>query len=574
MKAKKYFVCSDPHVLMVGGKVGGIDILTNNAVVKFIEDEGPWDGYVNAGDHFDMNVVSDHNKGKLKLVEGQRLFDDYRAGNAVLQQHYTAAGSPGKFYLLEGNHEDRVRRYIDAKPELEGIVNVEKFLPDFVTYIKYWSKHEILKLGRLNIIHGVGTASGQCRKALADYGRNTLMGHCVSEDTEVLTQDGWKRHTELPENSEVGTLNLATNKIEFQRYSEKFVYGAEKYPQVVNFRNTHADILVTGDHGMVEILESGNGYNLPSAADLLGRSRVVIPLGGNLGSQGIGLTDDQIRLLVWIAADGSFDKLKTSYRLRWHFKKARKIEALSALLTRLSVDFKQYPMAAGTVKIDIQVPAWVPFYIAPWNKMLPEVFRLASKEQARVIFDTISITDGNRNGNTIQYSTFKESEADLVQEIAVLNNLRAAKTARPGGFIVSIHDIEGAQTTFSRGQIKFVDNTSDVWCLTVPNGTLVFRRNGKVFITQNSHRREVVAMRYHGDDETKIAESIPVLCEYRQPYLNNRPTAWSQGFVVLYLWPDGRFNHFVVSVFDHGFISPSGKYYNGRKMRPETRIVL
>lgn len=266
MRAKKFFVCSDPHVLMVGGKVGGIDTLTNNAVVKFIEDEGPWDGYVNAGDHFDMNVVSDHNKGKLKLVEGQRLFDDYRAGNAVLQQHYIAAGSPGKFYLLEGNHEDRVRRYIDAKPELEGIVNVEKFLPDFVTYIKYWSKHEILKLGRLNIIHGVGTASGQCRKALTDYGRNTLMGH--------------------------------------------------------------------------------------------------------------------------------------------------------------------------------------------------------------------------------------------------------------------------------------------------------------------SHRREVVAMRYHGDDETKIAESIPVLCEYRQPYLNNRPTAWSQGFVVLYLWPDGRFNHFVVSVFDHGFISPSGKYYNGRKMRPETRIVL
>lgn len=266
MIPRKYFVSYDHHTLFERGRVGGTDILTNNAVVKFIEDTGPYDGIINGGDHYDLNVVSDHNKGKLKLVEGQRLYDDYRAGNAVLHQYWDAAGRPKYFKLLEGNHEYRVKRYIDARPELDGFVNIEKHLPHFVQYVPYWSEHAILALGKANFIHGVATGSRQCASALRDYGKNTFMGH--------------------------------------------------------------------------------------------------------------------------------------------------------------------------------------------------------------------------------------------------------------------------------------------------------------------SHRRELLSLRYHGDDATKIAESLPCMCAYGQPYLNKRPTAWQQGFAIFYVWPNGVFNHYVVSIFNHSFYGPNGKFYNGNKVRPETRIEL
>ena len=110
MKVKKFFVTADSHVLFERGKISGVDLITNNAIVKYLEDNGPYDGYIHLGDNYDMNLISDHNKNKLRAVEGQRLVDDYAAGNAYLTQHWTAAGKPKAFYLIEGNHEFRVQR--------------------------------------------------------------------------------------------------------------------------------------------------------------------------------------------------------------------------------------------------------------------------------------------------------------------------------------------------------------------------------------------------------------------------------------------------------------------------------
>lgn len=266
MKVKKYIVVADPHVLMQDGKIAGVDQLTNHAIVKYMETEGPWDGYINLGDNYDLNVISDHNRGKPKLVEGQRIEDDYRAGSALLRQHYIAMGQPLNFDLLEGNHEYRAKRYIDAHPELEKLVNLERHLPSFVRYTKSWSEHKLRTIGKATFIHGIGTSSGQCAAALRDYGTTVFMGH--------------------------------------------------------------------------------------------------------------------------------------------------------------------------------------------------------------------------------------------------------------------------------------------------------------------SHGRTLVSMRYHGPDSTKIAESLPCLCEYNQPYLNKKPTAWQQGFTVFNFWPDGRFNYYVISAFDHSFVSPSGRFYNGKRDRPDTKLVV
>ena len=266
MRAKKYFVGADSHVWSYNGRIAGVDRETNNAVVTYLEEEGPWDGYINLGDVYDMNVISAHNKGRLKLVEGQRLSADFDAGNAYLRQHHEAAGRPKEFHLIEGNHENRIERYIQVLPELDGIVNLEKNIPKFVKVTKFWTDHELLNVGKATFIHGINTGSRQVATALRDYGTNVFMGH--------------------------------------------------------------------------------------------------------------------------------------------------------------------------------------------------------------------------------------------------------------------------------------------------------------------THRRELLSLRHHGPDSTKVAESLPCLCEYGQPYLKGSPTQWQQGFAVFYFWPNGLFNYTVTSIFDHAFISPTGKYYDGKKDRPQTRLVL
>jgi hypothetical protein len=190
MKPLHYFVGSDPHVRAEGRRVAGVDLLTNNAVVQYLERNGPWDGYVSLGDVYDLNVISDHNKGKLKLVEGQRLEADYAAAAGYLTQHWTAAGCPRQFHLLEGNHENRVARYLEARPELEGFLNLPLHLPQFVNYHPFWSTNKPLKIGKATFIHGIGTSSRQVGQGLVDYGTNVFMGHSHRRELKSLRHHG------------------------------------------------------------------------------------------------------------------------------------------------------------------------------------------------------------------------------------------------------------------------------------------------------------------------------------------------------------------------------------------------
>lgn len=577
MKPRKYFVGGDAHARLVGNKISGVDLLTNNAVVTYLEQESPWDGYINLGDLFDFNVISSHNKGNLRAVRGEDIAGQYKVGNAYLAQHYDAAGRPEEFYLIEGNHEYRVERYINANPELEGFVEVAKNLPSFVKWVPFWSKHRILTVGKASFIHGLYHGRNHALQHLQDYGCNIFYGHCVSADTEVLTDSGWKSYDEVKDlQHRVVTLNLKTKTLEYQYPTAHFKYVADKYPTMISFKNQYTDILVTGEHGMVG--ESGMGYTLGTAEEF-SRTSFQLPVAGNHSGLGLGLSDDEIRLIVWICTDGSFENVKfPGYAVRFHLKKERKIARLENLLQRLDVAYNKKVQQGGTTKLYVKLPGYLSFYIEKTNKRLPQVFRYLSKAQSDVFFEEIVHTDGCRSGTAIQYSSSKEDEADLVQEIAVLNGRRASKIAREGStglpnFVVSINEIHSSAPVEER-HATVVPNNSYVWCLSVPNGTLLFRRNGKVFITQNTHSVESAALRYHGKDRTKVAQSMGLLGSYDQSYMRGRPSKWQQAFGVFYFWPDGNFNYYVVDIFNHKFISPSGNFYDGNKIRPETGLIL
>lgn len=63
----------------------------------------------------------------------------------------------------------------------------------------------------------------------------------------------------------------------------------------------------------------------------------------------------------------------------------------------------------------------------------------------------------------------------------------------------------------------------------------------------------------HGSNNT--AQSLGFLGRYDQPWLNNDPTNWQQAFAVFHFGAKGYFQHYVVRIFDHKFISPEGRAY-------------
>lgn len=98
------------------------------------------DAFVLAGDWFDCPSMSSHAAPGSLEKEGSRYVDDIRAGNDALDAlmapiHAERARSVRnkkrpwnpEIHVTLGNHEDRIRRFVDAHPVLQGALGYQDF---------------------------------------------------------------------------------------------------------------------------------------------------------------------------------------------------------------------------------------------------------------------------------------------------------------------------------------------------------------------------------------------------------------------------------------------------------------
>jgi hypothetical protein len=66
---------------------------------------------------------------------------------------------------------------------------------------------------------------------------------------------------------------------------------------------------------------------------------------------------------------------------------------------------------------------------------------------------------------------------------------------------------------------------------------------------------------HKGKSDIIVGQSIGCLCEYDQAYMKGKPSNWQQGFMVLFLLPNGNYTYYTPRIFDHQFIGPDGVHY-------------
>lgn len=80
----------------------------------------------------------------------------------------------------------------------------------------------------------------------------------------------------------------------------------------------------------------------------------------------------------------------------------------------------------------------------------------------------------------------------------------------------------------------------------------------------HTHDVQMFTIKRRGKNETLMAQSFGCLCEYEQPYMRGRPTNWSHAIGVVYIHPDGTFQHTVAMIHKHRLVGPTnGKVYQG-----------
>jgi hypothetical protein len=131
------------------------------------------DMLVIGGDWFTFDTLSSFSLGKPGVVEGKRYREEIDHGMALLRQF--ADHVQGRKIFLAGNHEDRVRLWLERNPTLAGMVEWKPYVAT-LGFEVYPYPH-LFRLGHLHYAHGEYYNIHHAKKHLDTYGANVVYGH-------------------------------------------------------------------------------------------------------------------------------------------------------------------------------------------------------------------------------------------------------------------------------------------------------------------------------------------------------------------------------------------------------------
>ena len=323
---------------------------------------------------------------------------------------------------------------------------------------------------------------------------------CMSEDTEILTPEGWKGHEDIEVGDIIKTFNIKTGNIE--DLPVRKVFARPYTGQMYHLKNRIQDQLISPGHRVVRKKFSTDSEfvleEIESVAEC--KSPVMIPITGKNINAAKKISDDEIRLLAWIIAEGSKESTtrhRHCHRISIYQSKTQHPEnyqEIIDILERLNLKFSQRDStpALGSSTCMMRLNAQSShkildelFKTRDSVKFIPDILKNMDKRQARLFLETYLKADGH---DGCKITTTSMDILNGLQQIAVDAEYGfTVSTRKPtlGKKMLCILRLIDHQDTYIQ-KIEKVDYSGVIWCPNTENETVIARRNGKVFITGNT----------------------------------------------------------------------------------------
>jgi hypothetical protein len=363
--------------------------------------------------------------------------------------------------------------------------------------------------------------------AKLSYWLNNQTGDCHDDKTEVLTETGWQRWPEYDGRSLLGTMNQTSGLLEFQaplalkrrEHDGPMAFSNHKrldFGLTPNHRIFHRPYVIPHPYTPGS---AGYGPFQFSAVDSL-PTRCLIP-GATTGFIGTEVLDlaigdrawtgtDFLRLLGLIVSDGWVGGAETTWnRISFCCFREDRREMVASLAARLhiheTVRRGVWEFADPALAVWLRANAFTGNEYRSQCKRVPDLVKIAHQSQIEEFLTFFGDqSDRSKYGSGREFYSSSRRMIDDLQELL----LRVGKCAtigerapRTGGVNDRGVRIEGRHPSFTLHEASETDimltkqskcpsvewdrYKGEVFCATVPNSTLVTRRNGRVLISSN-----------------------------------------------------------------------------------------
>lgn len=333
----------------------------------------------------------------------------------------------------------------------------------------------------------------------------TGLAGCVDCDTEFFNGKEWKRIADYKEGDMVLQFNV-DNTANLTK-PKSFVKKECKEMTLITNETGRINQCLSDEHNVVYLSSKGNinkkpfhmikKHHMESEAGFNGKIITTF----NYNGEGIGLTEEMIRVKVMTYTDGSFKYDKEPNKCALRIKKERKKERARLLLTEANIQFQEKEVADGFSVFT--------YYMNTTEKNYEDWWYKCSQEQLKIVCDEVLHWDGSVTHNRKRFSTTIKSDADFIQFAFSSIGKRATISVRDrvgerckNGYLrksveYEVYISKGSTTLGLRGdkRKKFKDKakmekykTKDgyKYCFEVESSMLVLRRNNRIFITGNT----------------------------------------------------------------------------------------
>jgi len=408
-----------------------------------------------------------------------------------------------------------LREFIKKNPGWHVKVSTVRGLTESFRAIDY----DLVKPKLDSIEHELG-GRAEIQEFIVEEGIEGI--ECYDKETEVLTKDGWIKISEATLSHEVATLNRETLELEYQRPTKtikrisKTIFKAKKQKvdmaitgghnlAVTNYRN---DVWHGGKLKLIPLQELSPGIQYQMKADAVwgGTEEKIFTLpsvdcdgGKRKGSYRIEASeikmDDWLEFLGWMFSDGCITRLAYGVYITQSFNHPKERAAIELLLNRLP--FKWNANGQSFRINNFQLYSFLrPFCNHSQKRIPPFIFGL-SPRQIRIFLDALFEGDGTTatNGKTKIYCLGDDKElADDVQRLVFLAGSNGAVIKKKPQLTASFiqgrkitrtketYDVSEHSSRFyciKKSDFKEEEYNDYVYCVTVPNGIIYTRRNGR-----------------------------------------------------------------------------------------------